>query len=165
MSASTRCAIFDLFSPRSSDTHVTPQIFFPAATVDGVYIVVCIDLDAPFTGFAFLAPILHWLQTGLRASPSPGTTTGGESPNVELTAAGTAPLVHYAGAGPPPGSGPHRYLFLLYRQPEDFDAKKVAPAAEGQQVGRLARMRYDFAGLVRNGKFGQPVAGQWFVSN
>lgn len=105
----------------------------------------------------FLSPILHWLQSDLRAS--------GTSGDAELTAPGVQPIADYRGAGPPLGAAPHRYLFLVYQQPERFDAKKFGQLQEGQKAGIPKRVRYDLAGFVREAKLGEPVAGQWFVSN
>ncbi|KAK3049025.1 hypothetical protein LTR09_009679 [Extremus antarcticus] len=146
-----------------AETHVTPTLTLP--TPSGVYIVVCIDLDAPFPSFSFLGPILHWFQSGLRASASSTPSTSGDSIGTQLTALGIPHIVDYAGAGPPPGSGPHRYIFLLYQQSGDFDASKHAVVKEGQKVGISKRIKYDFAALVRDAKLGEPVAGNWFISN
>ena len=81
-----------------------------------------------------------------------------------MNASGAAPVVDYAGPGPPPGSGPHKYLFLLYEQPEGFDGKKFGQPAEGQKFPMLKRMRYNFDGFLKDAKFGEIVAANWFVS-
>ncbi|BCR88284.1 uncharacterized protein ACHE_40848S [Aspergillus chevalieri] len=40
----------------------------------------------------------------------------------------TAPFVaNYIGPASTPGSAPHRYVFLLYEQPEGFVGEKYAP--------------------------------------
>ena len=121
--------------------------------------VLCIDLDAPFTGFPFLSPILHWLQPGLRAAAT--SSRDGH----ELTAPNVPFVVDYRGAGPPPGSGPHRYLFLLYQQPAGFDGKRFGQPAERQKIGLFGRVRYNLVDFVKQARLGQPVAGNWFVSN
>lgn len=111
------------------------------------------DLDAPFTGFAVMSPILHWMQPGFK--PQAGTTN--------LTT--EAPFVaNYAGPGPPPGSGPHRYVFLLYEQPDGFEVSKYAPAG-GKELGITGRMRYDLAGFEKKAGLGSVVAATYFCSN
>jgi phosphatidylethanolamine-binding protein len=63
------------------------------------YLVVCIDLNAPFPSFPVLGPILHWIQTDLVAEGPPDPEGF-----VELKAEGdVGPVVKYAGPGPPPG--------------------------------------------------------------
>lgn len=89
------------------------------------YVVVHLDLDAPFPGFPKLGPILHWAQAGLKVLPSSssggdnllsstGATTDGDEDPVVI-------LASYMGPAPPPLSAPHRYVFFLY---------EAAPAAE-----------------------------------
>ena len=107
-----------------------------------------------------MSPTLHWLQPGLTPSPSTGDsiTTGA------LTY--TDPfVVDYAGPGPPPGSSPHRYLFLLYEQPAEFDAKKFAPGGKpGKKVGIPGRPRWSLEGFEREAKLGPVVAANYFCS-
>jgi phosphatidylethanolamine-binding protein (PEBP) family uncharacterized protein len=77
----------------------------------------------------------------------------------------TAPFVaNYAGPGPPPGSGPHRYIFLLYEQPEGFDVSKYAPAG-GKPLGVMGRMRYDLTKFEKEAKLGPVIAANYFCSN
>lgn len=37
------------------------------------------------------------------------------------------------GPAPPPGTGPHRYIFLLYQQPGKLDPTKVKPHLEPER--------------------------------
>lgn len=122
---------------------------------------ICLDLDAPFASAPLLSPILHWLQPGLHASSS----TSGQR-DVELDSSSTRFVADWAPAGPPPGAAPHRYVFLLYNQPDGFDGKKFGqPAAEGEKFGMLKRMRYDFGKFVKEAKLSDPVAANYFTSN
>jgi len=68
--------------------------------------------------------------------------------------------VDYAGPEPPPMSKPHRYVFLLYEQPEGLDAGKG-----GKKVGIWPRMRWDPGKFAREVKLGEVVAGSWILSN
>jgi phosphatidylethanolamine-binding protein len=72
--------------------------------------------------------------------------------------------VNYAGPGPPPPSSPHRYVFLLYDQPEGFDTTKFASPG-GKNVGIRPRMRYDLKAFEKEAKLGQVVACNYFLSN
>lgn len=97
------------------------------------------------------------IQPGLTPTKAAdGTTT-------ILTAGTTPPIASYAPPGPPPPSAPHRYVFMLYEQPADFDATKFLKP--GEQMGRSKRMRYDYAAFVKEAKLGPVVASNYFVSN
>lgn len=142
------------------ETHSVPQLFLPSPT-KGPYLVVQIDLDGPFPSFPFLSPILHWIQPGLK--PASDAARGGEE--VELTAPDVPYVADYHGAGPPPGSGPHRYVTLLFEQPEGFDGKKHGQPASGGKVGISGRVGWGFDRFLEEAGVGRPVAGNWFVSN
>lgn len=126
-----------LSSPRASD---------PAKK----YLLINIDLDAPFASFNFLSPILHMFQTDLTFSASDTLETG------------TSPLIPWAPPGPPPGAGPHRYVSVLYEQPESFKSEALFPTLPIKMTGR---MRFDFAGFEKKAGVGKPIAGSWFTSN
>lgn len=122
------------------------------------YIVICLDVDAPFQSFPVLSPILHWIQPGLKSErTADGTTT-------LLAASGTPFIANYIGPSPPPGSAPHRYIFLLYEQPADFDGKKHAPAG-GAPMGNWPRMRYNLEAFEKEAELGPVVAANYFCSN
>jgi phosphatidylethanolamine-binding protein (PEBP) family uncharacterized protein len=73
-------------------------------------------------------------------------------------------IADYAGPEPPPPSTPHRYVFMLYEQPEGFDLAKFA-APGGRRVGMWSRIRYDFGAFEKRAKLGPVVASNWFLSN
>jgi phosphatidylethanolamine-binding protein (PEBP) family uncharacterized protein len=114
--------------------------------------VVGLDLDAPFPSFNVLGPVLHWIQPGFTAGPDNKLTSNEPF------------LANYLGPGPPPGSAPHRYTFLLFEQPRDFDGQKYAPAG-GAPLGVWHRMRYDLDGWQKTAKLGEPLAVNYFLSN
>lgn len=118
----------------------------------GTYLVIGLDIDAPFPSFDVLGPILHWVQPGLKAEEGPVLKP-------------TQPFVaNYIGPAPPPGSSPHRYIFFLYEQPEGFDGAKYAPAG-GKPLSNWNRMRASLDDLEREYKLGPIVAVNYFKSN
>jgi phosphatidylethanolamine-binding protein (PEBP) family uncharacterized protein len=129
-----------------------PILAWPGAdpTTTKKYVHINIDLDAPFPSFSFLAPILHSLEKDLTITANGTLETS------------TAPLVHWIKPNPPPGSGPHRYVSLLYEQPDGFNADGSIVPDGG--IARMARMRFDFAGFEEKARLGKPVAGAWFIS-
>ncbi|OQV04699.1 hypothetical protein CLAIMM_09548 [Cladophialophora immunda] len=116
------------------------------------FVVVCLDLDAPFPSFAPLSPILHWLQAGLAVQGSSGGAMTSSDPAIAF----------WAGPGPPPLSSPHRYIFLLYDQPADFDTAMFNKAGG---FGVRDRMRWDLSRFEKQAKLGPAVAATYFLSN
>lgn len=55
----------------------------------------------------------HWLVNGV-------TLKNGSSSELNVSTTGGVAITDYAGPAPPEGSGPHRYVILLYTQPTDF---------------------------------------------
>src|SRR5215469_4975750 len=98
-----------------------PTLYHSASS--GKFIACCIDLDAPFPSFPFLSPIVHCIQSDL--VPSSPTITDDET-KYELKVDGDVkPINAYAGPRPPPISAPHRYVFLLYEQPTNFEKSNL----------------------------------------
>lgn len=96
-----------------------PEISFAAPDPSAIYMVVALDINAPFPSFGVFGPILHWVQPGLKA----------KGDELEIT----EPFVaNYIGPAPPPGSSPHRYCFFLYQEPQGFDGKPYAPADDAK---------------------------------
>jgi len=100
-----------------------------------------------------MSPILHWLHTGFKVTEG-STTLKSEDPSV----------AHYAPPGPPPGASPHRYIFFLYEQPEDFDPKKFR-APNGGEMGLKPRIRYSLDDFEKEAGLGEAVAVNYFESN
>lgn len=122
-------------------------------STSSTYLVIGLDIDAPFPSFGVLGPILHWVQPGLKA----------EEPTSVLKA--TQPFVaNYIGPAPPPGSAPHRYIFFLYEQPEGFDVTKHAPEG-GKPLSNWNRMRVNLEDLEKEYNLGPVLAVNYFKSN
>lgn len=147
--------LVDDINQLSPEASSPPELSFNVTS--GTYIIVSVDLDAPFQSFSILSPVLHWIQSGL----TPETAEDGPS---VLKPHDTPVIVNYAGPGPPPGSGPHRYVFLLYEQPEGFDVSKYAPAG-GKPTGIGPRVRYDLGAFETKAKLGPVIAANYFNSN
>lgn len=119
--------------------------------------VVALDIDAPFPSFGVLGPILHWIQSDLR----PVANDSGDTAVLQST----APFVaNYIGPAPPPGSAPHRYVFMLYEQPEGFSGDLHAPP-NGQKLGNMSRMRYSLDAWEKKIGLGPVLACNYFTSN
>ncbi|OOQ91242.1 putative protease inhibitor (Tfs1) [Penicillium brasilianum] len=139
------------YVPRA-DAQSPPELSFTGLDSSKTYLVVSLDIDAPFPSFDVLGPILHWIQPGVKVTESGTLDT-------------TAPFVaNYIGPAPPPGSSPHRYIFFLYEEPAGFDAKAHAPP-NGQKLSNWNRMRYDFDAWAKKVNLGSAAAFNYFNSN
>ncbi|KAI1108948.1 phosphatidylethanolamine-binding protein [Nemania sp. NC0429] len=97
---------------RAGECKVAPAVSFLAeAEADAAshtYTFILTDPDAPTPDDPKFAFWRHWVVSGLR----PQSADGGAA------ASSSAELTAYLGPGPKDDSKPHRYLFLLYREPE-----------------------------------------------
>lgn len=135
-----------------TDAQSPPEIFFQGLDASKTYLVVHLDIDAPFPSWTVLGPILHWIQPGVKVTETSTLDT-------------SAPFIaNYIGPAPPPGSSPHRYIFFLYEEPAGFEPKKYAPA-DGQTLSNWYRMRYDLDSWAKEIGLGSVLAFNYFNSN
>ncbi|KAL4804616.1 phosphatidylethanolamine-binding protein [Aspergillus unguis] len=124
---------------RVSEVKSAPTISFSPednASNNQTYTLLLVDPDAPTPDDPKFAYWRHWVVSGLKPSE-----------------AGTVPesaLTEYLGPGPKDDSRPHRYLFLLFREPENLALKKEDVGGE-EFVQRRSFQAAEFAeryGLV-----------------
>jgi Raf kinase inhibitor-like YbhB/YbcL family protein len=84
---------------------------FPPETKS--FAVICYDPDAP-TGVGFM----HWAVANIPADvaslPAGAGAPGGPMPAESLTLPNDLRMRQYIGPNPPPGSGRHRYVFIVH---------------------------------------------------
>ncbi|KAI4602842.1 hypothetical protein KJ359_008062 [Pestalotiopsis sp. 9143b] len=100
---------------RAGECKVAPTISFGPEEAAASYTLILTDPDAPTPDDPKFAFWRHWILSGLQ--PLAGGAAG-EVPSTK------GPVTEYLGPGPKDDSKPHRYLFLLYREPEGLDLKK-----------------------------------------
>lgn len=100
---------------RVSDVKETPNVTF-SATSDSAsaqsFTFFLIDPDAPTPDDPKFAYWRHWVVSNIPSSSSRGDVKEGRT------------LTQYLAPGPKDESGPHRYLFLLFKEPESFSIEK-----------------------------------------
>lgn len=94
-----------------SDTQARPTIglSFTKPTKGKSYTLVVTDPDAPRRGDPTWSEFAHFLVTGIKPEVAEG-----EPYMVDF--AKTVPLLTYMGPGPPPATGLHRYVFILFEE-------------------------------------------------
>lgn len=103
------------------------------------------DPDAPSREQPTYREWHHWLV---------GNIPGNEIPKGEV-------LSDYIGSGPPQGTGLHRYVFLLYKQPEklSFDEKRLTNRS-GDGRGKFSIKKF-----AEKYKLGEPIAGNFYQAS
>ncbi|KAJ8119314.1 hypothetical protein ONZ43_g3711 [Nemania bipapillata] len=120
---------------RAGECKQAPKLAFApeADAPEGAsYILVLTDPDAPTPDDPKFAFWRHWVLSGLR-------------PLGVDTAVAASELTAYLGPGPKDDSKPHRYLFLLYREPEGLSLSKKDVGGE-EFVQRRSFKPAEFAG-------------------
>ncbi|KAK9693357.1 Phosphatidylethanolamine-binding protein [Popillia japonica] len=106
------------------------------------YVLVMTDPDAPSRTSPKFREWHHWLVANI-----PGNNVeDGET------------LSEYIGAAPPKGSGLHRYVLLVYKQPEKLsftEAKLTNTSGNG-------RGKFSIRNFAKKYKLGDPIAGNFF---
>jgi phosphatidylethanolamine-binding protein (PEBP) family uncharacterized protein len=86
---------------KKADTQATPkvQINVEADEQHPYLTLIMADPDAPQRGNERMGPWLHWIKAGFKGNDVESGKT----------------LADYQGPAPPNGTGPHQYIFLLYK--------------------------------------------------
>ena len=120
------------YNHRAGGANASPQLSwsgFPAETKS--FAVTVFDPDAAGPGF------WHWVVFNLPASVTSldagAGAVGNRLPGGAITLANDAGQRGYFGAGPPKGTGPHRYQFVVHAV--DVDALDVGPDASPDELG------------------------------
>ena len=108
------------------------------------YTLIMTDPDAPSRTDQKFSQIKHWLVVNI--------------PGNDLSMGET--LAGYRGSLPPEGSGLHRYIFLVYKQPGHLKHSET-PLAPNDREGRRHFKARDFANKY---ELGQPVAANFFLA-
>ncbi|XP_023020256.1 protein D2 [Leptinotarsa decemlineata] len=119
-----------------------PEVYWKVRE-HGVYCTLCmLDPDAPSRRKNYLGEWLHWLV---------GNIADYQVDRGDI-------LAEYIGAGPPRGTGLHRYIFLLYKQPSKmhFNETKLT-----NQYWK-GREKFSMRKFALKYKLGVPYAGNYF---
>ncbi|KAK7466911.1 hypothetical protein VKT23_003975 [Stygiomarasmius scandens] len=115
-----------------------------SVSLSGKYTLVMADADVAGTTDES-SVTRHWLVNGV-------TVSSNEVSNSSATA-----ITQYAGPAPQDGSGPHRYVIILYEQPDSFSAP------EGLSQPNTPVDKFDLNGYVKDSGLGNIVAANYLT--
>jgi len=97
---------------KKADTQTAPrvQINIDVDPQNPYFTLIMADPDAPQRGHEVAGPWLHWIQACFKGN--------------DLSSGKT--LADYQGPAPPSGTGPHQYIFLLYKSAKDDSSRAGA---------------------------------------
>ncbi|KAK4640938.1 hypothetical protein QC761_000130 [Podospora bellae-mahoneyi] len=142
------------------------------------FLITTLDLDPPFPSFPVLGPVLHGMQADLALSTS---FTGEDDIDTDkqfiplerdtrfnLGEDDIGEVARYMGPSPPGWSEPHRYVCLMWQQPEGVTGDKIREemgwgGARDGKIGAWERVRFDQGGFEERFGLGEVVAGNYFV--
>jgi len=129
-----------------ADVSTKPVVTVSAfnATLTGTFTIAMVDADVVGTDESG-GVNRHWLENGV-------TVSSGTVSNASATT-----ITAYAGPGPASGSGPHRYVVLLYQQPSTF----AAPANLSTLVPGVSK--FDVNAYAKESGLGAVVAANYFT--
>lgn len=116
-----------------------------AAKDNEYYTLAMVDPDAPSRENPKFREWHHWLV---------GNIFGGDMKKGET-------LSDYIGSGPPKGTGLHRYVFVVYKQPAKCDFSKVCklPNNSGDKRGKFSISKF-----AQQYELGIPISGNFYVA-
>lgn len=68
-------------------------------------------------------------------------------------------VVDYVGSGPPQGSGKHRYIFLIFKQPQ-----KIETTVYVSKTTRTGRTQTKARDLIKEHNLGVPEFGNFYIA-
>ncbi|XP_058116753.1 protein D3-like [Anopheles ziemanni] len=117
-----------------------PTVCWPTEP-DTLYTLVMADPDAPSRSNPEMRSWKHWLV---------GNIPGKEVDQGEV-------LADYVGSGPPQGTGLHRYVFLVYKQPSKVTFNETILSSQNPNRGKWSLS--DFVSMYA---LGTPIAGNFY---
>ncbi|KAF4952440.1 hypothetical protein FSARC_12635 [Fusarium sarcochroum] len=130
----------------------SPATSFKPNSSHGSHIVLLVDLDAPNgTHDNPYAPFLHWAKF-----IPPGSS------KLSSNSSDMKDYAPYAGPAPPPGTGPHRYVALLFAS--DNSTFEIPPSFKDLDMSNLTdRIAFNIPKFIAEGKL-KLAGGDWFTS-
>ncbi|KAF2191946.1 PEBP-like protein [Zopfia rhizophila CBS 207.26] len=133
-----------------------PQIAVADANTEDTFMFVMIDLDVPpAEGSTERRTLLHAMATGFRVTQQQTTGTGANL----LVSSDQGPATYIGPSPPATDTVPHRYVELLFQQPENLQVQ-AADFANTQD-----RINFDIEAFIQENELSEPIAANFFTVN
>ncbi|KAI9453723.1 PEBP-like protein [Lactarius psammicola] len=113
----------------------------------GPFVVVAIDPDAPSAQAPTVAQVRHFLGGGFYFGP--------EDQEVHALVNRTPAISDYVAPAPPAGSGLHRYLYLLFKEPPGFGRQELVNSSS-------SILHFNLSAFAEATELGNPLGGTFF---
>ncbi|TRM70370.1 phosphatidylethanolamine-binding protein [Schizophyllum amplum] len=140
-----------------NQTKFIPEFSISNITEDDgekTYVVVQVDPDAHTPQNPDVAQVRHLLGGNY-------TTDGTAATGLALRNSSVA-VSEWMRPSPPAGSDPHRYVILLYAQPDNFSAASIAPLVPVNASS--SPLHFNLSEFAQATGLGLPVAGTYFLT-
>lgn len=127
--------LFNVLTP--TDVKPQPEITWDADP-NQLYTLSMLDLDAPSRQTPTFREINHWLVVNIKGND---LSTG-------------QILTPYVGSGPPKGSGLHRYIFLVFKQPGQITVTEANLGTD--------RRNFSIRNFAKKYNLGNAIAGNFY---
>ncbi|KAF9175946.1 hypothetical protein BGX21_005325 [Mortierella sp. AD011] len=111
------------------ETQHAPQVSFQADSPDDKYTLIMTDPDAPSRHNPKMREYRHWVISNVSG------TSDFQPANVSQSTV----ITPYMGPAPPSGTGPHRYIFLLYKHTSSTDVSALSSSLTGDRPKFMAK--------------------------
>lgn len=130
-----------------------PQIAVSDAKADQTYVFMMVDLDVPPMGGGngTRRTLLHAMNTGFKATQQ---SMGGA---MLLATTDKGPATYIGPSPPPQDTIPHRYVEMLFKQPESLQVSATDFANSQSRIG------FDVESFVKENNLGEPLAANFFT--
>ncbi|KAF9997288.1 hypothetical protein BGZ80_008013 [Entomortierella chlamydospora] len=111
------------------ETQHAPQVSFQADSPDDKYTLIMTDPDAPSRNNPKMREYRHWVISNISG------TSDFHPANVSQSTV----ITPYMGPAPPSGTGPHRYIFLLYKHAPSTDVSALSSSLTSDRPKFMAK--------------------------
>ncbi|KAF2659299.1 PEBP-like protein [Lophiostoma macrostomum CBS 122681] len=144
-----------------ADTQPTPSFSISSSAVqsNAKYIIISLDLDAPAPAISgLLSPILHGIFSDLNTQGDP------DANGFVKLIADAPPAAPYGPPKPPGFSSPHRYIFLIWEQPEGLTSGDImSRLGVADNMSLWSRIKWDEGSCEKKLGLGKPLGGNYFT--
>lgn len=107
-----------------------------------LYTLAMVDPDAPSRASPTVGQVLHWLVINIPLNRISGGRT----------------MAGYRGSGPPEGTGLHRYIFIVYKQPAKIDPEEAVIG----KTSRTGRLNFKIRDYAKKYNLAEPIAVNYY---